>query len=236
MIQDLSDVTLYMADSHPCSYLVNQKASTVFVDPKLVLTKEQYSHFSNLGFRRSGHYIYQPHCANCHACVPVRIAVTKFVFSRQQKRVIRNNQDLVVQKVAPRDTEEYFDLYKRYINTRHSDGDMYPATREQYQSFLVDVPEYCAFYEFRKDSRLMAVAVVDVLENHLSAVYTFFEPDEKKRSLGQYAILWQIKECQRLGLDYLSLGYWIKTCRKMSYKLQYRPIELFVNQRWVQMN
>lgn len=227
---------LYLADAHPCSYLENQKASTLFVDPKLVLTTNQYSALSNLGFRRSGQHVYQPHCDNCHACIPVRVVVNKFIPNRQQKRVIRNNHDLVINKVTPCYTDEYFELYERYINTRHRDGDMYPATREQYEGFLVDVPECCSFYEFRREGVLLVVAVVDHLDNHLSAVYTFFEPDEPKRSLGQYAILWQIELCKELALDYLSLGYWIKECRKMSYKLQYRPIELFVNQRWVRVN
>lgn len=236
MKRDLSDFIFYLTDSHPCSYLSEQKASTLFVDPKAVLTTQQFSDFSNLGFRRSGHYVYQPYCENCHACIPVRVVVAEFVPNRLQKRIIRTNQDLVINEVKPSYSDEYYNLYERYINTRHRDGDMYPASQEQYQSFLVDVPDCCRFYEFRKEGDLIAVAVVDSLENHLSAVYTFFDPDKSKRSLGQYAILWQIMLCQQLELEYLSLGYWIKMCRKMNYKQQYRPIELFINQRWVRSN
>lgn len=236
MKDDLVNINLYLTDSHPCSYLTDQRASTVFVDPNLILTNKQYTELASLGFRRSGNYVYQPHCANCHACIPIRVIANQFQANRQQKRIIRNNQDLQVKQLKPQLTKEYFWLYERYIGMRHADGDMYPATREQYQSFLVDAPSYCYFYEFRKDQQLLAVAVVDLLEDSLSAVYTFFEPLERRRSLGQYAILWQIEECQRLGLSYLSLGYWIKNCRKMSYKLQYKPVELFVNQRWVRVN
>ncbi|MFD1259866.1 arginyltransferase [Entomomonas asaccharolytica] len=236
MKNDLANINLYLTDPHPCSYLTDQQASTVFVDPNVTLTKKQYTELSSLGFRRSGSYVYQPHCATCHACIAVRVVINQFKPNRQQKRIIRYNQDLQIKQVRPQLTKEYFWLYERYIGMRHKDGDMYPATREQYQSFLVDAPDYCSFYEFRKEGQLLAVAVVDLLQDSLSAVYTFFEPLEHRRSLGQYAILWQIEECKRLGLSYLSLGYWIKNCRKMSYKLQYRSSELFINQRWVRMD
>lgn len=236
MNNGLADIALYLTDPHPCSYLTDQQAATVFIDPQITLTNKQYTELASLGFRRSGSFVYQPHCANCQACVPVRVAVNKFIPNRQQRRIMRYNQDLVVKQVTPKITKEYFWLYERYIGMRHADGDMYPATREQYKSFLMDAPDYCFFYEFRSNGQLLAVAVIDILEDSLSAVYTFFEPLERRRSLGQYAILWQIEEAKRLGLAYLSLGYWIKDCRKMSYKLQYRPVELFVKQRWVRLS
>jgi len=234
--KDLAQTTLYLTESHPCSYLEGKQAATLFVDPHVKLNSQQYTELSRLGFRRSGHYVYQPHCKNCQACVAVRVVVNDFIASRQHKRVIRYNQDLQVKKVAPQLTKEYFWLYERYIGMRHFDGDMYPATREQYKSFLVDAPSYCHFYEFREQGQLLAVAVIDVLEDSLSAVYTFFEPLERRRSLGSYVILWQIEECKKLGLPYLSLGYWIKDCRKMSYKLDYRPAELYLNEHWTRLN
>jgi leucyl-tRNA---protein transferase len=113
---------------------------------------------------------------------------------------------------------------------------MYPPNREQFSTFLVRDLAFSRFYEFRLDNRLLAIAVTDVLPNGLSAVYTFYEPSEERRSLGRFAILWQIAEAARLGLHAVYLGYWIKSCRKMSYKTQYRPIELFVNQRWTCLN
>ena len=133
-------------------------------------------------------------------------------------------------------SEEYFDLYQRYIEQRHADGDMYPPSRDQFATFLVRDLPFSRFYEFRLEGRLVAVAVTDLLPNGLSAVYTFYEPAEERRSLGRYAILWQIAEAQRLGLEAVYLGYWIKNCKKMSYKTQYRPIELLINQRWVILN
>lgn len=236
MKNNLSEIALYLTEPHDCSYLAGQQASTIFVGSNEIISAKQYSELAGLGFRRSGSYIYRPHCEYCKACIPVRVIAKDFKPDKHQRRILKKNQDLQVSKVSPQLSKEYYWLYERYIGMRHADGDMYPATREQYKGFLVDAPEYCCFYEFRLNEQLVAVAVTDILEDSLSAVYTFFEPLEQRRSLGQYAILWQIQECQRLGLKYLSLGYWIKDCRKMNYKLQYRPVELFVNQRWTQLN
>lgn len=133
----------------------------------------------------------------------------------------------------PAVTDEGFDLYRRYINERHSDGDMYPADINQFESFLVDGREEASFYEFRAQEQLLAIAVADELVNGLSAIYTFFDPLATDRSLGVYAILWLIEETRRLGKRDLYLGYWIKECQKMSYKMDYKPIELLINNQWV---
>ncbi|WP_313303659.1 arginyltransferase, partial [Stutzerimonas balearica] len=156
--------------------------------------------------------------------------------SRQQKRIIKRNADLKVQAVRAGFTEEYYSLYATYIEKRHADGDMYPPSREQFNTFLVRDLPFSRFYEFRLDGRLLAVAVTDVLPNGLSAVYTFYDPNEERRSLGRYAILWQVAEAARLGLKAVYLGYWIKNCRKMNYKTEYRPIELLVSQRWITLS
>ncbi len=126
---------------------------------------------------------------------------------------MKRNADVQVQSTRPAFTEEYFDLYQRYIEQRHADGDMFPPSREQFSTFLVRDLPFSRFYEFRVDQRLLAVAVTDLLPNGLSAVYTFYEPDEERRSLGRYAILWQIAEAARLQLQAVYLGYWIKTAK-----------------------
>ena len=192
-----------------------------------------YAELSEVGFRRSGDHLYRPHCQNCSGCIPARIPSYGFEPNRQQRRILKRNADLEVIATKPRFTEEYYALYSRYISERHADGDMYPPSRDQFSTFLVRELPFCRFYEFRLGGRLVAIAVTDVLPNGLSAVYTFYDPDEEKRSLGRFAILWQIGEAKRLGLNAVYLGYWIKNCRKMNYKTEYRPIELHVNQRWV---
>ena len=146
------------------------------------------------------------------------------------------NEDITVTRQAPELTEEYFSLYDAYISARHSDGDMYPASRDQFQSFLVEGRPEASFYEFRTSEKLLAVAVADELNDGLSAIYTFFDPDEENRALGVFAVLWLIAETGKIGLDYLYLGYWIKQCQKMSYKMDYKPIELYVNGQWLELS
>ncbi|OYT94307.1 MAG: arginyltransferase [Pseudomonas sp. PGPPP3] len=230
---ELARLKFYATQAHPCSYLPTEQATTLFLDPSQPMDAQVYAELSEVGFRRSGDHLYRPHCQNCSACVPARLPAADFKLNRQQRRIRSRNADLHVQAARPTFSEEYYDLYARYIEQRHADGDMYPPNREQFSTFLVRDQPFSHFYEFRLDGRLLAVAVTDVLPNGLSAVYTFYDPDEEHRSLGRFAILWQIAETARLGLHAVYLGYWIKNCRKMNYKTQYRPIELLVNQRWV---
>lgn len=229
---ELAHLKFYATQEHPCSYLPTEQATTLFLDPSQPMDVGVYAKLSDVGFRRSGDHLYRPHCQNCSACIPARLPATIFSPNRQQKRIIKRNIDLDVSVVRPSFTEEYYALYSRYIEQRHADGDMHPPNREQFSTFLVRDLSFSRFYEFRLQGQLLAVAVTDMLPSGLSAVYTFYDPEHEHRSLGRYAILWQIAETASLGLHYLYLGYWIKNCRKMSYKTQYRPIELFVNQRW----
>ena len=233
---DLAHLKFYATQPHDCSYLEQQQAVTLFLDPAEPIDEEVYGRLSELGFRRSGDHLYRPHCPRCKACVPARIPVELFTPNKQQKRIYKRNQDLQVERRPPRLTDEIYQLYSRYINTRHADGDMYPPSEQQFSSFLVSDSPFCEFNEFRLDGRLLAVAVTDRLANGLSAVYTFFDPDEPRRSLGRYAILWQIEEARRSELPALYLGYWIRNCRKMNYKTEYGPLEMLISQRWVRIN
>lgn len=230
---DLAHLKFYATRPHDCSYLEEEQAVTLFLDPQQQADEHTYARLSELGFRRSGEHLYRPHCPQCKACVPARIPVDQFVPNSQQARIYKRNRDLQVTATRPRLTEEIYQLYSRYIRTRHADGDMYPPGREQFRSFLVSDRHFCEFHEFRLDGRLLAVAVTDRLSNGLSAVYSFFDPEESRRSLGRYAILWQVEEARRTGLPALYLGYWIRNCRKMSYKTEYRPLEMLLRERWV---
>lgn len=230
---ELARLKFYATQPHACSYLPNEQATTLFLDPSQPMNGQIYAELSELGFRRSGDHLYRPHCQLCKACVPARIPVARFRPSRKQNRVLKRNLDIKVTRCDPGFTEERYQLYARYISERHADGDMFPPSRGQFSTFLVSNLPYAFFYEMRAEDRLIGIAVTDVLPNGMSAVYTFYDPSEEKRSLGVFGILWQIAETRRLGLDAVYLGYWIKGCRKMSYKTEYRPIELFVNQRWV---
>lgn len=235
-MSEFSELKFYATQAHDCSYLPQRKATTLLLDPRQPIELQTYARLSELGFRRSGEHLYRPHCQHCQACIPARIPTNSFRPSRQQRRILARNLDLSVRAVRPAPSDEHYALYARYIEQRHADGDMYPPSREQFASFLLRDLEFCVFFEFRLGERLLAVAVTDVLPNGLSAVYTFFDPDEAQRSLGRLAILWQIAEAARRELPAVYLGYWIRECRKMRYKSEYRPLELYVDQHWTTLD
>ena len=229
----LKDIRLFTTQSHACSYLPDQQAQTLFIDPEFQVDRAYNSRLSEIGFRRSGSHIYRPNCKACQQCISCRVLVQSFEAGPRFKRVLKRNTDLVVTQVLNIADDEYYYMYKHYISVRHADGDMYPATREQYSSFLLSQCEGTQYFAIRKRGQLLGVMVCDRLEDAMSAVYTFYDPLEERRSLGTYAILWQITEARRLGLSHLYLGYWIRDSRKMRYKMDYQPMEMLVKQRWV---
>jgi len=228
----LAELRFFTTPSHDCSYIADRKATTLFVDPLAEVSTELYSALSTVGFRRSGNHIYRPYCETCKSCIPARVIVSDYTTRKSHKRVIKKNQDLRVSEVKPIASREYFELYRTYINERHADGDMFPPDEEQFESFLVHGRPEAVFFEFRSGEKLLAVTVADRLDDGLSAIYTFFDPAEDNRSLGVFAVLWLIEETRRMSLDYLYLGYWIKESQKMNYKIDYQPIEIYVDNHW----
>ncbi len=223
----------FLTPKHPCSYLNRNNAQTLFFDPRQVITSDIYQTLTDQGFRRSGSHLYRPHCGSCSACIPTRVPVAQFQPKRSQKRVLKKNSDLHVRLEEATFSRRHYHLYERYISLRHAEGDMYPASEDQYRSFLLSPWSHSVFLSIYSGEQLLSVAVTDKQPQGLSAIYTFFEPNADDRSLGVLSILKQIELCQELEVPYLYLGYWIKDCEKMNYKTQYRPTELFVNNRWV---
>ncbi|MFL0809170.1 MAG: arginyltransferase [Agarilytica sp.] len=230
---DLSGLKFFATSDHDCGYLPEQQSRTVFVDPEAHLDGEMYSELSELGFRRSGSHVYRPHCRDCRACIPIRIAAAEFKRTRSQKRCWKRNQDLKIRSVSSIEDIEYYALYERYINERHRDGEMYPATTEQFSNFLTKEWGITEFVEFRDQGELKAVSVIDKLQNGLSAIYAFFDPEDAQRSLGVFNILYQLERAKRETLPYVYLGYWIRDCQKMSYKTDYQPFQVLLDNRWV---
>ncbi len=229
----MNKLRFLLTSPHPCSYFDDREAATVFVDPDIIVSSEDYSALSLYGFRRSGDYYYRPECSNCSACIPTRIAVDQFVLTRSQKRIKKRNEDLVVLLEKDIENDECYALYEAYINARHKDGDMYPPSYKQYTQFLgkqTDDSRY-AFFRDGQDT-LIAVAVIDFLAEGLSAVYTFYDPTESQRSLGTFAILWQIECALAQQRPYLYLGYWIDQHPKMHYKVGFSAIEVLTSNGW----
>ncbi len=233
MQDELGTKQFFVTPAHPCSYLPRRQANTLFLDPREIIHPSSYQALTELGFRRSGSHLYRPHCKSCQACIPARIPVESFVPKRSQRRVESRNADLTIKIEAASYSRRYYDLYADYITTRHMDGDMYPPSIDQFRSFLLSQWSDTVFVCTYLDKKLLSVAVTDRQERGISAIYTFFDPSEERRSLGVFSILTQIELCQMQGLPYLYLGYWIRDSDKMRYKTDYRPVELFVNGGWV---
>lgn len=220
---------------HPCSYLPGREAvSRVAIPPQLV-GADIYAELVRRGFRRSGDFTYRPACHGCRACVPVRVPVARFVPDRSQRRCLKANQALEVRERPLGFCEEHYALYRRYQAQRHSGGGMDDDDREQYVQFLLQSQVDTRLMEFRDGGQLRMVSIIDVLDDGLSSVYTFFDPDLPAASLGTYNILWQIRQCLDNDWPHLYLGYWIQECRKMSYKVHFRPIEGLIDGVWQEL-
>jgi len=228
----MKHLQLFRGQDHPCSYLPGQVSRSAYVDPYLQLDVATYSKLAAQGFRRSGDLVYRPQCPSCSACVPIRIPVGRFSPNRTQVRTLRNNANLTVAAKPAEFVEEHYQLFLRYVAARHDDGGMADSTPQDYMGFLGSSWADTSFVEFRLQEKLVGIAVVDSLETSLSAVYTFFDPFHADRGLGTLAVLWQIGESKRLGLDWLYLGFWIGACRKMNYKDHYRPLEALIGGQW----
>jgi arginine-tRNA-protein transferase len=231
-MSNLRTLVFFATPAHDCSYLPGRQSTTMFVDPKAEVSRTLYSQLTALGFRRSGSHYYRPHCENCQACIPVRVPVAEFSPDRSQRRVWKKNADVVCALVPAAYSEQWYRLYARYIELRHKDGDMYPPSREQFMAFLVEGQTDSWFLEMTLHGELIGLAAIDRLDDGLSAIYTVFEPDMDYRSLGTFAVLWQIEEAKRQQLSHVYLGYWILECRKMNYKSRFKPIEQFTDNRW----
>lgn len=228
----MMSIPLWLTAEHRCSYFDDRKSQSAIVAPDFPLNPIFYSRLIEQGFRRSGDQVYRPHCRDCQACVPSRIPVAAFRPDRKQKRCLVRNRQTSVTIKPPEFNPEHFNMYTRYQATRHDKGDDVAISPEEYQQFLGS--QWCDtwFVEFSIFGKLAAVAVVDVLDHALSAVYTFFDPEFSEYSPGVFAVLWQVELAKKLNLDYVYLGFWIKDCRKMSYKIQYQPLEGFIDQEW----
>lgn len=225
-------ISLYLDHSHDCSYLPGRSARLAYVDPTVPLSMAIYGELASFGFRRSGEWVYRPQCGDCQACVPVRLPLMRFKPNRAQRRVEQLNRDVVVTIDPAKYSVEYSQLYRHYLGVRHGEMRIADGGEEEFMGFLASSWADTIFVEFRLSGELMAVAVVDRFKDAWSAVYTFFDPTYAARSPGVMAVLWQIAEARRLGLDWLYLGFWIADCRKMAYKNQYRPLEAYLDGQW----
>ncbi|WP_404402788.1 arginyltransferase [Idiomarina seosinensis] len=217
-----------------CGYLQDQNERLIVAvpDQQCAMNTERYQYLLQHGFRRSHNDVYRPYCRLCQACQSIRVLANEFSYSKNQRRVINNNKDLV-RRTVQQPAADYSALFCQFIEQRHRDGGMYPPDAEGFW-YWCDcdwmTPEYIEWRD--ADQNLVMVSVIDAVPDALSAMYTFFHPQLAARSLGTYAILQLIDLCQQRNKDYLYLGYQIDECQKMNYKARFTPNERLIGNHW----
>lgn len=225
-------IQFYLTAQYDCSYLPDARARSQVATPTHLIDSQAYGALIRAGFRRSGQFVYRPHCEHCRACIPVRVEVTRFLPSRTQRKCLKRNSGLSARFLPLAYRDEHYALYRRYLASRHAGGGMDRDGPDQYTQFLLSSNVDSVLVEFRDGETLVMVSVIDQTDDGLSAVYTFFDPDRVRDSLGVYGVLWQIELARRLERPYLYLGYWIEASRKMAYKTEYGPLEGLIDGHW----
>ncbi len=234
----LTELQFYATAPYPCSYLPDKIARSQVATPSHLIHADLYGELVNAGFRRSGLYTYRPYCDECSACTATRIPVKHFVPNRSQKRSWKKHAGLDIRVLNLGYQEEHFELYQRYQNERHAGGDMDQDDQDQYMQFLLQSRVNSRIVEFRdgpsdlNPGRLRMVSMIDILDQGISSVYTFFDTSNTSSSYGSFSILWQIQQALELDLPYLYLGYYIENSEKMSYKAKFQPIEGLIDDHW----
>lgn len=230
----------YLSGPSPCPYLpgqIERKLFTRLTHADAATNADVNAALCRAGFRRSHDIAYRPACNACNACVPVRVPVRVFVPSRTQRRLAARNGDMTVTRHAPIPTDELFSLFAAYQQKRHQDSDMAQMTANDFKAMLTEGRADTSLYLLRdQKTRLKGCLIADFVGDGFSAIYSFFDPNEAKRSLGSFLILSLIDAAKRENLPFVYLGYWIDRSRKMAYKANFRPLQTLGPNGWEELD
>ena len=216
----------------PCPYVAGRTERKVVTEISGPEAETLHDRLSRAGFRRSHNIAYAPVCPACQSCVPIRIPAAAFQPDRGLRRILRANAGVEAIDVSPRATAEQFQLFQRYQQVRHNEGDMATMSFYDFRAMVEDTPIETIITEFRANGRLIGGCLTDRLGDGLSAVYSFYAPELERQSLGTYAILWLLQRAIAENLPYVYLGYWVPESRKMAYKARFRPCEILIGGTW----
>ena len=233
----------YLTVPSPCPYLPGRLEQKIFTELKDPHAQELNDSLSKVGFRRSQKVAYKPACDGCNACISVRIPVNEFKPGRTMRKVWKRNGDLTQRTLSSHATLEQFELLTRYLNSRHSNGGMAGMTAMDYATMVEETPVDTFLVEYRKRSLdpmtpvdpLVGACLSDVLDDGVSMIYSFYDPEATDRSLGTYMIMAHVEWARKLGLPYVYLGYWISGSDKMAYKAKFQPLEMYADDTWRKM-
>ncbi len=229
----------YVTAPQPCPYLAGRMERKLFTALQGEQSERLNDALSKQGFRRSQNVLYRPSCADCSACLSARIDVSRFSPSRSQARVLKRNRDLARRATSPWATEEQYALFRDYLDSRHASGGMADMDMFEFAAMVEETPVRSRLVEYANPSQadddrrgLRAVCLTDILDDGLSMVYSFFAPDQDRRSLGTHVILDHVRIAQEMQLPYVYLGYWVPGSPKMDYKARFSGLEIYRRGHW----
>ena len=228
----LEEIQFYVTTNYSCGYINGQDAQSIVATPYKNVNSKNFKSLISQGFRRSGQYVYKPNCKNCKACIPIRLLASNFKASRSQKRLKKYLNKLSVKLLPLNFNEEHYNLYVNYQNKRHRNNDKSEDDVADYNDFLINSNVNSKLVEFRLNNQLKIITIIDIIDDGISAVYTFYDCSDQKLSLGTMSIIWLLEYCKKESLPFLYLGYWIYESQKMKYKINFKPYELMIEGVW----